>query len=61
MKFIYDLIFILLLLLLKCYDMYGNWDQIPFYRFTNIVDGFITSYVLAAMEGWPDIMVQYVN
>ena len=43
-----------------CADRYnGIMDTGPAFKFSNIIDAFITSYVLATMEGWPDIMNSY--
>ena len=43
-----------------CADRYnGIMDTGPAFKFSNIMDAFITSYVLATMEGWPDIMNSY--
>ena len=43
-----------------CADRYnGIMDTGPAFKFANIVDSFITSYVLSTMEGWPDIMNSY--
>lgn len=41
--------------------MNGNFDKTPLFRFSNIIDSIISSYVLASMEGWPDIMNNYVS
>ena len=37
----------------------GIMDTGPSFKFSNIIDAFITSYVLSTMEGWPDIMSSY--
>ena len=37
----------------------GIMDTGPAFKFSNIIDAFITSYVLSSMEGWPDIMNSY--
>ena len=34
-------------------------DTGPAFKFSNIIDAFVTSYVLSTMEGWPDIMNSY--
>ena len=36
-------------------------DSYPIFRFANIIDSMIMGYVLAAVEGWPDIMGNYVS
>ncbi len=35
-------------------------DAGPTFKFSNILNALITSYVLANGEGWPDIMASYV-
>ena len=43
-----------------CADRYnGIMDTGPAFKFSNIIDAFVTSYVLSTMEGWPDIMNSY--
>ena len=43
-----------------CARMYnGIMDTGPAFKFANIADAFITSYVLSSMEGWPEIMNSY--
>ena len=37
----------------------GIMDTGPTFKFSNIIDAFITSYVLSTMEGWPEIMSNY--
>ena len=37
----------------------GIMDTGPAFKFSNIANSFITSYVLSTMEGWPDIMYSY--
>ena len=37
----------------------GIMDTGPAFKFANIADAFITSYVLSSMEGWPEIMNSY--
>ena len=37
----------------------GIMDTGPAFKFSNIANSFITSYVLSTMEGWPDIMNSY--
>ena len=37
----------------------GIMDTGPAFKFSNIIDAFITSYVLSSMEGWPEIMNSY--
>jgi hypothetical protein len=41
--------------------MDGNMDSYPNFRFSNIIESMILGYVLAAVEGWPDIMGNYVS
>ena len=43
-----------------CANKYnGLMDTGPTFKFSNIAQGFITSYILSTMEGWPDIMESY--
>ena len=43
-----------------CYKKYnGIMDTIPTFKFTNIAESLVTSYVLSTQEGWPDIMNSY--
>ena len=44
-----------------CYELQGNFDSLPLFKYSNIVDGMILSYILASMEGWPDIMHDYIK
>jgi hypothetical protein len=37
----------------------GIMDTGPSFKFSNIANSIITSYVLSTMEGWPDIMYSY--
>ena len=37
----------------------GIMDTGPSFKFSNIAQSIITSYVLSTMEGWPDIMYSY--
>ena len=36
-------------------------DAGPTFKFSNILNALITSYVLANGEGWPSIMASYVK
>ena len=43
-----------------CADKYnGIMDTGPSFKYSNIVNSIITSYVLSTQEGWPDIMNSY--
>jgi hypothetical protein len=43
-----------------CYKKYnGIMDAMPAFKFANIIDALIASYVLSTQEGWPDIMNSY--
>ena len=43
-----------------CANKYnGIMDTGPTFKFSNIANSFITSYVLSTQEGWPDIMNSY--
>ena len=36
-------------------------DSYPIFRFDNIINSMINGYILASVEGWPDIMGNYVS
>lgn len=55
------IILLFYLYLYKCYELGGNWDSYPNFRYGNIIESMITSYVVAAIEGWPNIMSNYVS
>ena len=43
-----------------CANKYnGIMDTGPAFKFSNIINSFITAYVLSTQEGWPDIMNSY--
>lgn len=44
-----------------CYSMGGSFDYIPKFSFINIFDSMVISYIMSTMEGWPDIMGQYLR
>lgn len=42
-----------------CYELNGNMHLVPKVKYSNIIDGIISSYILATVEGYPGISRKY--
>lgn len=44
----------------ECIDARGKWKTFD-HNFDNVAVSMVTLFIIASLEGWPDIMVQAVD